>query len=181
MSTWNQESMAWNPESQDCLEFPYMGKTSDKPIICHVYALLTSSFQTIKIYRLFPGLDCKVITTFGKIWRQVVITSIGAGKASTQALREAKTSLWDMYFPVSVENNEIVLFHRSRHIKFIKWVQQFRNALYTEFKNITDYGCDGLKPGSHFISRLRTIVRVNVVVNRTVVDSDWRFNNLWRR
>ena len=32
--------------------------------------------------------------------------------------------------------------------------------------------------GGHFISRLRMIVRVNVVLNRTVVDSDWSFDNL---
>ena len=31
----------------------------------------------------------------------------------------------------------------------------------------------------HFISRLRTIARVNVVLNKTVVvDSDWSFDNL---
>ena len=30
----------------------------------------------------------------------------------------------------------------------------------------------GLKPRSHFIGRLSMIVRVNVVLNRTVVDSD---------
>ena len=32
--------------------------------------------------------------------------------------------------------------------------------------------------GGHFISRLRMIVRVNVVLNRTVVGSDWSFDNL---
>ena len=32
--------------------------------------------------------------------------------------------------------------------------------------------------GGHFISRLRMIVRVNVVLNKTVVDSDWSFDNL---
>ena len=31
---------------------------------------------------------------------------------------------------------------------------------------------------SHFKSRLSLIVRVNVVLNRTVVDSDWRFDNM---
>ena len=35
------------------------------------------------------------------------------------------------------------------------------------------------EPGGHFISRLSMIVRVNVVLNRTVVvDSDSRFDNL---
>ena len=31
---------------------------------------------------------------------------------------------------------------------------------------------------NHFISRFSNIVRVNAVMNRTVVDSDWRFHNL---
>ena len=34
------------------------------------------------------------------------------------------------------------------------------------------------EPRSHFMSRLCMIVRVNAVLNRTVVDSDWRFVNL---
>ena len=37
--------------------------------------------------------------------------------------------------------------------------------------------CSTVKGRSHFISRLSMIVRVNVVLNRTVVvDSDWRFD-----
>ena len=41
------------------------------------------------------------------------------------------------------------------------------------------YSCERFEPGSHFKSRLSLIVRVNVVLNRTVVvDSDWRFDNL---
>ena len=40
--------------------------------------------------------------------------------------------------------------------------------------------CERFEPKSHFISRLSMIVRVNVVLNRTVVvDSDWRFDNLY--
>ena len=31
-----------------------------------------------------------------------------------------------------------------------------------------------------FISRLSMIILLNIVLNRTVVDSDWRFNSLWR-
>ena len=31
---------------------------------------------------------------------------------------------------------------------------------------------------SYFISRLRMIARVNEVLNKTVVDSDWSFDNL---
>ena len=39
--------------------------------------------------------------------------------------------------------------------------------------------CDRFEPRSQFISRLSMIVRVNVVLNRTVVvDSDWCFDNL---
>ena len=38
--------------------------------------------------------------------------------------------------------------------------------------------CERFEPRSHFISRLSLIVRVNVFLNRTVVDSDWLFNNL---
>ena len=39
--------------------------------------------------------------------------------------------------------------------------------------------CERFEPRSHFKSRLKLIVRVNVVLNRTVVvDSDWRFDNL---
>ena len=34
------------------------------------------------------------------------------------------------------------------------------------------------EPTNHFISRLSKIVRVNAVMNRTVVDSDWLFHNL---
>ena len=40
------------------------------------------------------------------------------------------------------------------------------------------YNCERFEHKSHFISRLRMIVRVNVVLNRTVVDSDRRFDNL---
>ena len=38
--------------------------------------------------------------------------------------------------------------------------------------------CERFEPRSHFKSRLSLIVRVNIVLNRTVVDSDWRFDNL---
>ena len=38
--------------------------------------------------------------------------------------------------------------------------------------------CERFEPRSHFISRLSVIVRVNVVLNRTVFDSDPRFDNL---
>ena len=41
------------------------------------------------------------------------------------------------------------------------------------------WNCERFEPRSHFKSRLNLIVRVNVVLNRTVVvDSDWRFDNL---
>ena len=39
--------------------------------------------------------------------------------------------------------------------------------------------CERFEPRSHFKSRLSLIIRVNIVLNRTVfVDSDWRFDNL---
>ena len=40
------------------------------------------------------------------------------------------------------------------------------------------YCCERFEPRSHFKSRLSLIVRVNVVLNRIVVESDWRFENL---
>ena len=40
------------------------------------------------------------------------------------------------------------------------------------------YNCERFEPRSHFISGLSMIVRLNIVLNRTVVDSDWRFDNL---
>ena len=41
------------------------------------------------------------------------------------------------------------------------------------------YYCERFEPRSHFKRRLSLIVRVNVVLNRTViVNSDWRFDNL---
>ena len=44
---------------------------------------------------------------------------------------------------------------------------------------LTILHCERFEPRSHFKSRLSLIVRVNVVLNRTVVvDSDWRFDNL---
>ena len=42
-----------------------------------------------------------------------------------------------------------------------------------EFKSVK-----GFEPGSHFISRLIMIFRVNEVLNSNVVDSDWRYDNL---
>ena len=43
-----------------------------------------------------------------------------------------------------------------------------------------DIFCERFELRSHFKSRLSLIVRVNVVLNRTVVvDSDSRFNNLY--
>ena len=40
--------------------------------------------------------------------------------------------------------------------------------------------CERFEPMSHFKSKLSLIIRVNVVLNRTVfVDSDWHFDNLY--
>ena len=38
--------------------------------------------------------------------------------------------------------------------------------------------CERSEPRSHFISRWNMIVQVIVDLNRTVVDSDWHFDNL---
>ena len=46
------------------------------------------------------------------------------------------------------------------------------------FTSSSNY-CERFEPRSHFISRLSMIVRVNLVLNRTIfIDSDWRFDNL---
>ena len=48
---------------------------------------------------------------------------------------------------------------------------------YSPFRQFNK--CERVEPRSHFKSRLSLIVRLNVVLNRTVVvDSDWRFDNL---
>ena len=48
---------------------------------------------------------------------------------------------------------------------------------YSPFRQFNK--CERFEPRSHFKSRLSLIVRLNVVLNRTVVvDSDWRFDNL---
>ena len=38
--------------------------------------------------------------------------------------------------------------------------------------NDFDLNCERFEPRSHFISSVSMIIRVNVVLNRTVVDSD---------
>ena len=38
--------------------------------------------------------------------------------------------------------------------------------------------CERLEPKCHFICRLSMIVWVNVALNRTIIDSDWHFDNL---
>ena len=40
------------------------------------------------------------------------------------------------------------------------------------------FTCERFESMRYFISRLRMIVQVNVVLNKTVVDSDWSFDNL---
>ena len=62
-------------------------------------------------------------------------------------------------------------------INYIK--KMIKCALQTS-KLKQDIFCERFELRSHFKSRLSLIVRVNVVLNRTVVvDSDWRFNNLY--
>ena len=56
------------------------------------------------------------------------------------------------------------------------------NTLCKQFKDNNDknHNFERFDPRSHFIIRLSSIVRVNVVLNRTVVvDSNWCFDNLW--
>ena len=58
---------------------------------------------------------------------------------------------------------------------FIKW--KFSPKVKVSVNLCID--CERFEPKRHFRSRLSMIVRVNVVLNRTViVDSDWRFENL---
>ena len=46
-------------------------------------------------------------------------------------------------------------------------------------KKTQTYHCERFEPRSHLKSRLSLIVRVNVLLNRTVaVDSDWHFDDL---
>ena len=52
-----------------------------------------------------------------------------------------------------------------------------RHAILSFTNNFT-FNCERCESRGHFISRLRMIVRVNIVMNRTVVDSDWSFDNL---
>ena len=48
---------------------------------------------------------------------------------------------------------------------------------YSPFRQFNK--CERVEPRSHFKSRLSLIVRLNVVLNRSVVvDCDWRFDNL---
>ena len=46
-----------------------------------------------------------------------------------------------------------------------------RHAILSFTNNFT-FNCERCEAKSHFISRLSMIVRVNIVMNRTVVDSD---------
>ena len=61
----------------------------------------------------------------------------------------------------------------------VNWFFMAENLL--QFEEMTQQFsiCERFEPRSHFKSRLSLIVRVNVVLNRTVVvDSDCRFDNL---
>ena len=89
--------------------------------------------------------------------------------------------------------NKVVFFHvffRSLngivhilkcHVKeeWLLWVMGM-NYLFYSLINQTGkmcYNSERFEPGSHF-SRWSMIVRVNVVLNMTVFDSDWRLDNL---
>ena len=61
----------------------------------------------------------------------------------------------------------------------VKKIQTDCNCGFWKLVSLTVHFCERFEPRSHFKSRLSLIVRVNVVLNRTVfVDSDWRFDNL---
>ena len=56
-------------------------------------------------------------------------------------------------------------------VRFLQTVQMGYSLFFTK--------CERFEPRSHFKSRLSLIVRVNVILNRTVfVDGDWRFDYL---
>ena len=56
----------------------------------------------------------------------------------------------------------------------LRFQKQLRDTFRLQFPF-----CERFEPRSHFKSRLSLIVRLNVVLNRTVVvDSDWRFGDL---
>ena len=62
---------------------------------------------------------------------------------------------------------------------FMPWLVKI--WLVSSYGKFTQHleSCERFEPRSHFKSRLSLIVRMNVVLNRTVVvDSDWRFDNL---
>ena len=64
-------------------------------------------------------------------------------------------------------------------IKFHKSCENWRVDGVLDNTVLITIGLEKLKTKWSIISRLSMIVRVNVVLNRTVVvDSDWRFNNL---
>ena len=68
-------------------------------------------------------------------------------------------------------HSEAILFHKTKQTFFEKWRFKFKKTIF--------FFQERFEPRSHFKSRLSLIVRVNVVLNRTVVvDSDWRFDNL---
>ena len=73
------------------------------------------------------------------------------------------------------------VFRLSR-ITFFLWLKEtkcigYMKAKIGDFRNIVF--CERFEPMSHFKSWLSLIVRVNVVLIRTVVvDMDWRFDNL---
>ena len=62
------------------------------------------------------------------------------------------------------------------------WTASFRRwAVLLKINTTKKKSVKGLNPGviSDDVSRLSMIVQMNVVLNTTVVDSDWRLDNLW--
>ena len=70
-------------------------------------------------------------------------------------------------------------FEYTRHVKNTHWLQlQPIKSVSSFISPYSKTSCERFEPRTHFKSRLSLIVRVNVILNRTVVvDSDWRFDN----
>ena len=83
-------------------------------------------------------------------------------------LREVKR------LPLLWSSDKIIEIYWSSELKESNVYKQYRERWHQQ-----KYFCTRFEPRSHFKSRLSLIVRVKVVLKRTVVvDSDWRFDNL---
>ena len=91
-----------------------------------------------------------------------------------------KSAIWRSETGISSRYLEITCTTKTDILTFLKNKRLLRGKFKSDWSLITyhAYLCERFEPRSHF-KRLSLIVRVNVVLNRTVVvDSDWRFDNL---